>query len=743
MTFFLNKQPIDPTTVRAPQPSIGTTGMFTGISTAATQSPIGLEANFGVARRRQAVRTDANSTIIDRIGEDAIWKRLGEKGMAPQVPINDTARKLMRENLAWREEILGMGKEAASAEPESWADVPLTEEQWETETNKRLQAEYAEGQEILSMMPSGRGAAEFIGQAGATVADVKNAPFLLLGGGSGSLWRIATREAAINMAAEAVFLPGQFDMAERLEIPDPNVMQQLAFAALAGAGFGVGLETVARANRYVRGRNTVAEPFRDRSMPQTQAMVDTAEDVMAEGGRDALTQLARIPERIPRLPPYRLENPINPERPPLVARPEDAPAVPEREDISDEIADDIEAQADDLAREATRGWKSPLLQMLKRQGVRIDPKSTEAQDLYAILGGGRQANNTVPGLFRKGGAVTDGVSTGRALDNLPASEWEEMFPGISAAAGVENSYLSSSGVMDLLRREAAGDSAWMRQVADAQSMRSQAAEMRRSPQSDFLDGKQADGGYYVNIDAIRMNEPDEGVVAAEIAEGVTNWMQREGYFDLLLPEERAEIIAELQRSGGDADYLVEQALSRELDFARAPDDGQAESIPFDENDPRSRGAVVGSDPFAPEAGGGAARGGRGAEDPRQYERTDAGEQRVAPGIAPITERQRLEAAQNAPMRGGSMAADDGLFDLNARAQTDMFDPDTPAFQERSQQASQSFRDEIEANGDFSTKLELEDGRTLARASDVLDYLDEVDDFAEIIALCGNPKGAGA
>lgn len=59
--------------------------------------------------------------------------------------------------------------------------------------------------------------------------------------------------------------------------------------------------------------------------------------------------------------------------------------------------------------------------------------------------------------------------------------------------------------------------------------------------------------------------------------------------------------------------------------------------------------------------------------PRQAEATNAGQQTLFDGVAPITARDRMEAAQNAPMRGGSAPADGGLFDLGARDQVDMFD----------------------------------------------------------------------
>jgi hypothetical protein len=66
--------------------------------------------------------------------------------------------------------------------------------------------------------------------------------------------------------------------------------------------------------------------------------------------------------------------------------------------------------------------------------------------------------------------------------------------------------------------------------------------------------------------------------------------------------------------------------------------------------------------------GPAAPGGNGPSS----EKTAAGEQTLIPGVAPVTERQRLEAEAGKPLTGGDAPAG-GLFDDNARAQTDIFD----------------------------------------------------------------------
>lgn len=88
-----------------------------------------------------------------------------------------------------------------------------------------------------------------------------------------------------------------------------------------------------------------------------------------------------------------------------------------------------------------------------------------------------------------------------------------------------------------------------------------------------------------------------------------------------------------------------------------------------------------------------------------------------------------------PMQGGGAPADMGLFDGGARMQGDMFDPDSPAFSDRLDAASQNLRTEVEAE-DFEVSLVTDDGRTMKKASDALEYLDDVEGFALRVELCG-------
>ena len=64
----------------------------------------------------------------------------------------------------------------------------------------------------------------------------------------------------------------------------------------------------------------------------------------------------------------------------------------------------------------------------------------------------------------------------------------------------------------------------------------------------------------------------------------------------------------------------------------------------------------------------------GSPAPLQSEATEQGEQCLVPGVAPISQRQRLEWALLQPLGAKRLQklCDLGLFDLNAHNQLEMF-----------------------------------------------------------------------
>lgn len=283
MTYFL--QSSDAPKIKAQNPQSDLSSWFGGLGAAFTKSAMENDANFTAARKQRDVQFEMAQQAAPRVGIQALNDWYTETGAgydhirpAPQTTDEFFA---MHGNEAYRM-VLDVARQQADADPAKWADMDLSDAAVEKQVNERLRTEYEDAQLTLDMMSGGRGAAEFLGGLGGITADIKNLPFLLIGGGSGSIMRVLGREAAINVAAEATFLPSQFDMAERLNIPDPDIRTQLAMAAVGGAVFGGLMEGGARALTYWKGRN-VTKPVKGLSREGGDAAVDAAENALARG----------------------------------------------------------------------------------------------------------------------------------------------------------------------------------------------------------------------------------------------------------------------------------------------------------------------------------------------------------------------------------------------------------------------------------------------------------------------------
>lgn len=761
MTFFIN-EPTEAPKIKAKNPNIDLAGgWFDTVGAAVTSAQLENDANFIGRRTTFETKAAKGWDLADRIGSEAIEKRARERGL-PDGMVSTFSAMMKRKPPNMPAEMQGiifdLAQEAATDDPQAWADVDFSDEAVLKEANDKLQAEHQEAQDILAMSPGGETAARFIGGMIGITADIKNAPFLLLGGGQGSILRVMGREAMLNMAAETAFLPSQFEMAERLDIPDPNVPQQLALAAAAGGILGGIVEAGSRGVTYFRLRNRTAQiPGYD---PLTsQAMVDEVEDILTSDTPRPFEKIQQLQEETPQAP-YRLENPLNPQRPPLIEDPAKAPiAGPgeaetptvtttpldpvdggQREPLTDENLIETMRTAIDDAKAVDSTANRPLTLRLQRSGrggteiLKIHPEGHVGQELKNAGINSKSA----PGLFSKQGR--------KDFDNLVADEWEKEFPGIIEATGTPRgeTYLDRDGFIEVLRRDIEGDSSWLRSRAEVQRLEAELEAYQRdgdsSPTDDFIAGSREDSGFFVDLDDY---EFQHGQFARQrIADDLNAYLDETGQ-TFLTNAERAEILEELQSRGGDAEYLVERIAEREIELSTAPQPEDAlDDIPFGDDATTAQGDVGsgrGGSERSSGNDGSEGPGGARTEDPgsTRTEQTDAGEQIVAPGIEPISQQQRLETQQGAPLRGGDAAADIGLFDTGARAQMDIFD--NPAGTEaRAIQDSitNDILTDIEANGPTEVNIALEDGRVLKTDQDVLTYLDEGDAFSARIDLCG-------
>lgn len=723
------------------------------------------DANLRARREVSGEETSLVDQAIPRLGESAVLQMLKDKGLAPDT-LETMSSDLLRYNDKARAAVLDMAREQASTSPDAWQGIDLTDEGVQKRVNERLKAEWSDYEATLSMMPRFRGVAEFLGGMAGVTLDIKNAPFLLVGGGSGSFLKVMGREAFLNSTAELATLPSRFEMAERLDIPDPNIAQVVTEAAIGGAVFGGVFEAasrfarpLARGVRYYLGRNelpAVAAPEID-AVSHGQA-ISAAEDAILAGDNP----LEAVMQIVESAPPAR-----GPERPPIVPEKqpqpeaittETLPPMPGDEDISDgelaamaeqAIAEPMtweetvrlaEQELSDIDADRRSNVNRSFARMIKNAGG-VHPDSPIAQEL-------RHAgfnHKTMPGLFNRKGAMD--------LDNIVAREADQAIPGLSSVTGVEGDYLSRQGALDALVRELRGERLETFREMELRSRETAALDALRGPSAidEFIAGTRLDdGGLHF----------DPGLGFDDIARAFDDWLP-EAWPDIeLLPRERREIIDTLRRDGGDAYFLVEGALSREIDADEAAvlkrgKTDEKPAIPFGNEDeafgglartePEASGRAVATDGDPREPGAGEAGAGSG-DFPT--ERTAIGEQFVIPGAERVSakagEVQRQKAAlevmrqQSKMRRGGQSRVEDDPSSMFHSGTLDMFsDPLDPKARALQDGIAADLRDKIEADGDFT--VNLDDGRGARGASHILDELDADDDFLAILDACGKPK----
>lgn len=481
MTFFIREQP---STVQVEARGVDTplTSFWGGIGAAFSREQVESNANFRVGR--ETIRTDDELAVeaarfmgADRIGQmvEDFNARARAAGMQ---------ERQMPEDLGDLPSIFGPNfsqavLDAARQDPE-WAGPDVTPEAAEKRTNERLKKEHRDLTETLNTMSGGqRWVADIVGGIVGATADVRNLPFLIAGGGTGSIARIMGREAMLNVAAEGVTMPDRFDMAERLDIPKPDVAMTLAYAAAGGAILGGAVEGLARGITYWRGTRT-GKPSDQVATFDQQLNADIAEDAIADlrhpfekvQAETVETPRARPQKDAPE--PIRLpDDTLTLETP--SARPAQAQSAPEailRQDPERDLFDTPEARGgvgerqmdiEDLIRESKEanpidnedplppqierrlnteaGGSRPLITHLKNTYGGIAPTSRLGQELKAIGITPKDA----PGLFRKSGA--------KGMDNIPASQE----PHLAAMLGQDgNGYLDEMALADAIAEEISG-----------------------------------------------------------------------------------------------------------------------------------------------------------------------------------------------------------------------------------------------------------------------------------------------
>lgn len=747
MTFLLTKDTADGYIVG---PSRAITGYSGGIGASFQKAALENNANFRLQRETTARRDEVARTAARALGQDTMRRLVDEQnakakalGLNSKIiePSNDPAEMAYALGSNGSKAILDLARQEVAKNPSAFRGINFTEEGIDKFVAEKLQAERQDAVDAIEMMPSGRFSAELIGSMAGMTADIKNVPFLLLGGGSGSILKVFAREAMLNVAAETAFIPDQFKMADVLDIPEPDIVSNLLLAAGAGGTLGVGIEVLGRGFRYALTMGRKPTPVG--ADPMTfEAAVGEAETALMQGddplaAADAVLQPRSEPQAAEAVPEAAEVAPAA--REPLVPDPVASSGVPDDAALAQEALDAL--------RSTDARVKRPLSDWIKSspkrgEDLRIDPAGPLGQELKA-----RGVNSrTYPGLFKKGGRGD--------LDNLVASEMEETFPGISSAAGVDADYLDARGLAEVLIRDAQGDASWLNSRADLLAAEKAAFDAENpnrvvSAAQAYSAMERADDGLFIDLNLYEdLYEFDGGDVQGAIGRAFDDYVARKGISGLT-PQEVFEIKDQLARQGGDAHYLIERAFERTIDEGDYEATGRSAASGADGEGGQDIGSTFDIPADAPKGGTGQSGGSLASE------RTAAGEQTLIPGVAPVAPSLTRPAPVRGPQEADSQIG--GMFDLANLSMRDMFDsPLSPKALEANNARVVELRQTVEADGNFPLGetgedgrwrgMTADDGRQLKTLADALNEIDEMDALAREIELCrigkATPNDAG-
>jgi len=686
------------------------------------------------ARVENEVYGEILGAVTTVFSEQQIREHFQAQGLGEMMP----SPSLLRTDPEVRRALLGLAETADGSIlqglPTDWRDIRQV-------ARDRMRLEWEEAQQILGAGPSYSGVSEFIGRSGVAMTDPVSLAMIPFGGGSGSLGRLVLREAALGALGEAAIIPRMQDVARELDIPAPNVAQQIAMGAAFGGALAGGIGALTRGVEYARLRNEVIAP--PPGVPAAQAMeaVHEAEQALRVGGP---VPPAPVPADIPPVtlrpgePVYELpEITFDIDAPPIDAAPESgipAGLLPDRPSTI-EVDDAIRRIREDnpqLAR-ARPTWDD----LLNRGGIqwrRTNPNTGESEltPIASELQGIGVSNRQLVGLIRRNGMAE--------VDNIPATEFADGgTPRLRTSD--DGLYIDRDALIEAIVQEAGGSPAYRtleaeyaaQQIADLEDelvvirrdLDAAAAALDEVPEMDFSGPYMPTPRQQPDMDGLARAQEAERLMGAYAAN--TN----------ISGDVQSRAMAHLADFGGSVEDAVVRAMvdAEQEEFYEAIGASAARGSEAVSVDPAAAAAARPDATTAQDAGGSRAIPGG---DGRSSEPTAAGDQLLIDGVAPVSQRDRMQAAQASPMRGGNAAPDMGMFDEGARRQQDMFDdPTTPEAATYMDDWERSIRDEIDAYGDVSVDVE---GGTVSAQRLLDDMQADADHLAAINACTARGRG---
>lgn len=256
-----------------PAPSTGET-LGAAFDDAQIRNPF----TFQTARRR----TEKLRALAERLGPEGEAFRGAFDRPGPQVEMREA-------------QLFEAVRAAAQRNPGGWGGAPVSPDLVAAEVDAEMRAEQAASQEVLDRAEGfAGGAAAFAGAAAGYLADPVSSGLALVTGGAASFGRLVLNQAGLGAAGEAIALPGQIAIEDRLDLEPSDPLAQVAI----GATFGASLPVAGRALKLAwTGAREVSNAALLRAAraragsltPEQRAAAAALEDDAAAGRNDPTT----------------------------------------------------------------------------------------------------------------------------------------------------------------------------------------------------------------------------------------------------------------------------------------------------------------------------------------------------------------------------------------------------------------------------------------------------------------------
>lgn len=236
---------------------------------------------------KSRLERDATQDLVDALPAEA-QQRLFASGYG--VDSNPAAGEARNQTFRRQlfKEIRAIRDQGPAGDP-AFGKAPLSEEEFQEQINDQRRGQYDEARRILSV--NGPGVAGFLGGLSRDVVDPINVALAGFGVQGGIIKTFAA-ETVLGGVAGGLGLPREFDVADELDLPRPDILQRIVTEGLASGLLGGAAVGVIRGAQAFNVRRKARKEGRPEGVSEF-----THEDVTAEAEARIRDELAPQPTR--------------------------------------------------------------------------------------------------------------------------------------------------------------------------------------------------------------------------------------------------------------------------------------------------------------------------------------------------------------------------------------------------------------------------------------------------------------